>query len=349
MLEKYKLNYVIFLWVVIYSVLMHDSATASEDDDVDSLEIESDICYSVDSDNLETEELIPEVERDSIFSFLDSPQEYISSGVESFALSLDEFFSEDKVFYRSSGTYLRIRADFIRDENGDYKSAGDIRLKLRLPNTKKKLKLTFESDADERQDDDKTQEIETQANSVENKEYFTGLQLTLGDEHGWQLKPSLGLRLSSSIEPYIRLRARRRFLFKKWSIYWAETAYWFDSTGTGLDSLLEFNRKITNRDLFRIGTTARWTNENDYTELGQTFTMFHTFSKRRALSYYIGAYGINEPTTHETHYLAGLTYRQNIHKDYLFFEIIPQYKYQKINNFESEFSLLFRLEMIFRK
>jgi len=309
------------------------------------------ICNDLDEDGFSSEfELLNKVDSEQpFFSFLDPSQDVISSGVESLAKTLDEFFSEDKVFYETSGTYLRFRADTIRDAHGELHYAGNIRLKLQLPNTSKKVKLTVESDADERQDVDNEDVNDTPKKAAENTEYFAGLQTTLGKKDKWQFKPSIGIRLSSGVEPYLKLRIKRKFQFDKWIVHWHETPYWFDSTGTGFDSSLEANKKITERDLFRTSTYARWTNKLDYFELSHTISMIHTLSKRRAVSYFVGAYGISEPTVHATHYLIGATYRQNIHKDYLFFELIPQMEYQKINNFESEFSLLFRIEFIFKK
>ena len=218
-----------------------------------------------------------------------------------------------------------------------------------MPHTKRKLKFTLESDADERSDEVSAQSENTPIAAVEEKDYFAGIQATLGRKDEWQFKPSIGLRLSSSIEPYIRFRARRKYEFNKWSIRWHETPYWFDSFGWGFDSYLEFNRKVTDDDLFRASTFARWTNEIDKFELSQTFTMYHTLSKRRAVSYFAGVYGESEPTVYATHYLLGLTYRQNIHKDYLFVEVVPQIKYEKINDFHAEHSILFRIEMVFKK
>lgn len=283
------------------------------------------------------------------FSFLDKPHEFISSGVEVFARGMDEFFSNDKVFYDTSGTYLRLRADTVWNERGDIGYVGDIRLKLRLPRTKKKLKFLFESGADERPDDISTQAENTLIAAVEEKDYFAGLQATFDEKYGWQFKPSIGLRLSSNIDPYVRFRFKKKYEFTKWNINWHETPYWFDSVGWGFDSYFELNRKISKDNLFRSSTFARWTNEINHFEMSQIFSMFHTLSKRRAISYYAGAYGISEPAVFSTHYLLGLTYRQNIHKDYLFFEIMPQIKYQKVNDFNTEYSLTFRVEIMFKK
>jgi len=283
------------------------------------------------------------------FSFLDKPQEYISSGVEIFAKGLDEFFSDDKVFYDTSGTYLRLRADAIWAEAGEIGYKGDLKLKLRLPHTKKKLKFILESGADERQDDISAQAENTPISAIEENNYFAGIQTTIGKEDGWQLKPSIGIRLSSVIDPYIKLRFKRKYEFTNWSIHWHETPYWFDSSGTGLDSYFELNRKISEQVLFRASTFARWTSEIDYFDMSQTFSIFHTLSPRRAMSYYAGVYGVSEPAVYATYYLLGLNYRQNIHKGYLFFELLPQVKYQKINDFQAEHSLTFRLEMLFKK
>ena len=101
--------------------------------------------------------------------------------------------------------------------------------------------------------------------------------------------------------------------------------------------------------MFRSSTFARWRKITENIELGQFLSMFHTLDKKKAISYYAGVYGLSEPTIYTTHYLIGLNYRQNIYKDFLFFEILPKVLYQKTNNFRAEHSLTFRVEMVFKK
>ena len=60
------------------------------------------------------------------------------------------------------------------------------------------------------------------------------------------------------------------------------------------------------------------------------------------------ATGDNEPITDNTYYLVAVHYRQNIHSDYLFMDLIPQVTYHKENDYHSEFSLTIRMEMVFR-
>ena len=284
------------------------------------------------------------------FSFLDKTQKSISSRVEKFAKSVDKFFSDDKVYYDRSGSYLRIRADAIWSEGGDIGYDTDIRFKLRIPHSQKKLKFFLETGADERPDEVLIQPESKLISAVREEDYFSGFQITLGEEHDWQFKPSVGLHLGSEIYPYAKIRLKKRFASTNWSINLHETPFWFDNEiGWGFDSYFEVNRKTSKNSLFRAATFARWTNEPDQFEMSQTFTMFHILSKRDALSYYAGVYGISEPTVFAEHYLLGATYRQNIHEDYLFLDIIPQIRYQKINDFHAEYQLTFRVEMFFIK
>lgn len=316
-------------------------------DDDDSTESSEDIVE--DSEDIVDDSPIKAEAEKPFFSFLDTHQEFISSGVETAARNIDEFFSDDKVFYESSGTYLRLRADAIINERGERTYQGDVKLKLRVPNTKKKLKFTLESDPNEKPDEISGQGENTPIEAIEEKDYFAGLQAELGKKESWKFKPSIGLRLGSPVEFYFKFRIKRKYEFNKWSLHIHETPYWFESSGWGSDSYLELNRKVTGNDLFRASTFARWTNESNKFELSQVFSMFHTLSKRRAVSYFTGVYGESEPTVSATHYLLGLSYRQNIHKDYLFVELMPQIKYEKSNDFHAEHSITLRLEIVFKK
>lgn len=350
------LGHVIYLILfIIYMILPVNVSAENEQSSTHYIEqevvdeyLDTDSVSEKEEDNIESD-LLKHKAVVPFFSFLDTPHEYVSSGVETFAKNIDEFFSDDKIFYAASGTYLRLRADTIFNEGGERKYQGDIKLKVKLPRTKKKLKLTFESDINERSDDITAQGVDTPIAVIEEKDYFAGIQATLGKENAWQFKPSIGLRLSSPIEPYFKLRIKRKYEFSQWSIHFHETPYWFDSYGWGSDTSLEFNNKITADTLFRASSFARWTNEIDEFELSQVFSMYHTLSDRRAVSYSAGVYGKSEPTVYATHYLLGLTYRQNIHKDYLFVEILPQIKYEKINDFHADHSITFRIEMVFKK
>ena len=55
----------------------------------------------------------------------------------------------------------------------------------------------------------------------------------------------------------------------------------------------------------------------------QAFVLFQRITRKSSVSYESGIVGITEPDSLVTNYRLGIRYRQNIHRDWLFFEISP--------------------------
>lgn len=304
------------------------------------------------SNKIGTEKSNDSVEDDDepFFSFFDGSYNYISSNVESLAQGLDEYISSDRVEYKNSGTLLRLREDIVWSEADGIKLKSDIRFRLRLPSSRKKTRLVFQTSARENNFSDPDQKSGSSiAFEKESEEYSAELQSTLEGKSSWKFRPSIGAYLGTTSDIYVKFRFNKQRSFGRWSIDWEETPYFVDSTGWGLDSYLEINRKIAEHDLFRSTTFAGWSHDIGHFELSQFFSMNHRLNSKSAISYFTGVYGITEPTVHTTEYIYGINYRRNLHKNYLFFEFKPEVRHLKINRFESEHTLIFRLEMLFNK
>lgn len=283
------------------------------------------------------------------FSFLDEPQRTVSYGLKSFTRAIDEFFANEKVDYETSGSYLRLIADSTYSEGGNTTTTGDLKLKLRLPVTQKKLKLVLESDPVEKQNELDRVRDRTTAGADQETNYYAGIQAEMGKKEKWIIKPGIGLRLRSPLDLYLKVRANRGYeINPSWTLNVYETLFTYDSSGFGSDTNFEFIKQVNVNMAFRSNTTFRYTDLNDYWELSQVFSLDHRLSSRRAVSYQAGVFGISEPAVSAQDYLLLVRYRQNIHSDYLFLEIAPQILYQKENDFHAEHSVLFRLEMFFR-
>ena len=279
-------------------------------------------------------------------SFLDSPQKTITSGFDAMLRAIDEFFANEDTYYESSGSYIRYTIDHTWSEGNEHSTQGDLKIRVKLPLTERKLKFTIESDPEEQRS-----ELDRERDSPvsnEDKSFYAGFERDLGDEKRWQLRPSIGVRVRSPLDYYVRLRAGRKYDLSKNSIIdFSQTLYWFDSTGYGADTNFHYNYRITDNVVFRSSSFARYTEEYEYWDLSQNFYIAHKLSEKRALLYQAGVFGISEPTVFATDYLLLVRYRQNIHKDWLFFEITPQILYQEEFDFKAEHSVLFRLEVYF--
>lgn len=282
----------------------------------------------------------------AFFSFLDVPQQSISSGIERVARSIDEFFANEPVYYPSSGSYVRYSLQTLFEEGGRHTTVGNLDISLHLPRTEKKLRLIVESDPVEKQSN-----LERASNTPTSQNapgYYAGLQTELGKQNKWQFKPSIGLKLHFPLDYYVRLRAFRNVNFDKWNLLLTESAYWFHSTGAGFDSQMQWNHLLNKSLLFRADTLVRHTQEYHRFDLSQIFSLIQSLSERRALTYSIGFFGNSDPHLHATDYILQARYRQIIHGDYLFMELVPQIRYRIDYNFTQEDSLLLRFEWLFK-
>ena len=286
------------------------------------------------------------IDRDPFISFLDTPQIAISSSIKSFAITLDEFFTNEKTYYESSGSYLRLTFDTISKDGGRIDDTGEVNFKLRLPNTEKKLMFVLETEPDQFGDDIK-QSVNTTPR--EDTSFAAEIQTVIKEKEHWRLKPVFGIKTGAGkLDPFFRLSMDWNNNIGQWDLHWNETPRWIDSNGWGVDSLFEFSNKLTEKTLFRSSAVALWESANDYFNLSEVISLFHTLDDKTAVLYQAGVYGTSEPVISTESFLLSIRYRQNVYKDYLFVEVIPQIQYLKANNFSPEHSLLFKIEMLFK-
>lgn len=285
----------------------------------------------------------------TVFSILDTPQKTVSGSFENFVRSVDEFFADEKVFYETSGSYMRLTGEAIFREGGDQGYYSDLKVKVRLPTTQQKASLLLESDPTEEEEEIDKALKETPEEAVSDKDYFAGIQTTVGGKDGWKFKPSIGLRLGSSPDLYTRFRLTRKVPVSDGNFQFRQTLYWIDSSGWEADTSGEFNLPVAESLLFRSTTGANWQEETEETKLRQIFSLTQRLSERRSISYQTAFFGVNEPTTHTTNYLVSMHFRQILHEDYLFMGLIPAVNYHKDRDFQADYSLTLGIEMVFKR
>ena len=287
-------------------------------------------------------------EDQQFLNFLNEPHKDVSSGLEWISKRIDTFFASEDLYAESTGSYARLTGSTIFREGGQQSWLGDLNLRIELPHTKKKLKLIIETDADQNLENRPGQPGQRTPNQALSKTtYYAGIEKELAEKSLWDVSTSTGIKIRSPLDPFVRLRMTREVIFKYWKFRFTETLFHFHSSGTGHTSTIEWDRPMTKTDLFRMHTSATWWDNTNHYELSHSFTFFHEITERRALSYSIGVFGTNKPTSQADTYLFDIRYRQKLHKDWLYVEVNPQVLYLKSNNFKPEQSLTLKLEMIF--
>ena len=308
-------------------------------------EQESYLAPQEEPENYDLDEVLTPLDKD-FFSFLDSPHELISEGVDIMAQEMDLFFADEKVYSQTNNSYARLSTQVEFNEQGESSVSGDIKLKIDLKKTKKKLKLLLESDSD-RDLQTGTDQNKAPGQDRETVSFYAALQKQISKKDKWNTKASLGIKLRVPLDPFFLIRANKNTKHGNWKMRFSETLFWFNSKGGGASSLLEYDYAITKNLLFRSRTSELWTDFLDYHEVDQSFSLFHEITGRRAISYTIGSSGISEPTWHNTRHYIALNYRQRIHRDWLFIEVSPVINYARDNDYKDERSIMLRLEMVF--
>ena len=294
--------------------------------------------------------------------FLDLDREYLSEKFLDLANDIDSFFGNERHFTETNKSVLQIDAAQIMGRNGSPVIALTYKAKFILPNAQNRFHLLLESNPDQNLPGQTLgQQLQQQQASIF-KEVSTpdsyGAALRFGNMEGSPLQLSVdgGLKADNgkefytySIHPFVRSSASYIYPMNLVQLKFTESAFWFNSTGLGENSLLEVDHHITDKVLFRATSGATFlVNNEDYT-YHQDFAFFDTIDNKRSLLYQITANGVSRPAAEITEYVALVLYRRRIHQDWVFLEINPQLHYPKANNFQLNAELILRLEFMFSK
>ncbi len=291
-----------------------------------------------------TEEPLPSIE---VLEGYDSYRDTASQQVTRFANWIDNYFADDRIYDEKQGSYLKLNILQTYFENDDPLYDAQIRAKLDIPKTQKRLQLFILSNDEIENDAQKTSINE----AIEKQEQLVGLQFFNPDSKLWKITTIAGVRLHSGLDPFARLRFRRLIEKKIWSFRITQSFFWFESDGAGERTRLDMDRRLTKKLLFRSTTQATWTNINHYFDTGQDLIIFQNISKHKSLAYQLGARGIIDsrvdPQVYATDYFLSIRYRQQIHRGWMFLDVIPSISHPRENDYKPVRSITLKLEIVF--
>lgn len=273
---------------------------------------------------------------------LDSSHNVASRQVTDLANWLDNFFGDDRIYDESQKSHLKLNLLHISEEGYEPRYDAGLQGKLSLPNTQDRLKILFESDSEEDDNAD-----HTVVEAVEAQEQSLGLRYIQHTSKWFRAHTDVGIRFRSGFDSFVRFRLRGVYALGEWQFRAAETIFWRDSTGPGETSRLDIERRLSKDYLFRSTSKATYLDETRQFDMGQDFYLIHTINKHRGVIYRAGLTAVSEPNTHTTGYILSVRLRQQIHRDWLFFEINPKVLYPEDQDFHSRNSLTLKLEVVF--
>lgn len=266
-----------------------------------------------------------------------------STRLERIARNIDNFFGEEQAFEEATRSYARLRLDTILDNDLQIGFDGDIRVKLDLPRTERKLKLLIESDGRSPAPDRVEQ---TPIDVVKQQDYLLSIE-RVSELDTWDVRPAAGIKVRWVPDPFVRLRALRYSNLDGWLMRNAASVFWFTSEGWGANAAVDFDRQLGGAFLFRSTSTLSWEEADQFLSADQQLSLYQRLDARRYLVYQVGLRAEQNPDWGEKQYFVSVRYRKNVYKDWLFVEVVPQIDFRWENHFDAMPSLMFRLEGVF--
>jgi len=277
-------------------------------------------------------------------SWYDDTQVYVNSSFCEPALWFDNFFGSKRVFEEgAAGTYIRWRNDFSYDEEESFNFNTDISFSIELPGLQDRLRLTFESDQDENLRDIAPGNNQGNTSSL-------GLQLDVTENERSKFN------ITVSFTPRVRLRYRYTYPVYETVTLRLTQELQREKAVHSSRTLIDFEKLFQNQLFFRSSSEAKLSEVFDGIDWLQAFVLYQRVNKKTSLSYEISASGITEPLTLATNYRAGVRFRKNFHRRWLFYEISPELTWPVsldedrqlvVTNRHSRWLIFFRFEVHF--
>jgi len=243
----------------------------------------------------------------------DKSQVFINSKFCEPALWFDNFFADDRIFNEgAAGTYIRWRNDFTYDEEESFDYKMNLNFSVELPGLQQRMRITFQGDEDEALRDIAPGNGNQTTNTL-------GLQLDIKETTRSKFNVDI------SLAPRLRFRYRYTYPVDKKVIIRLTQELQREKAINSSRSLFEYEQTIKQNFLFRSSTEGRISEDFDGVDWLQAFVLYQRVNKKTSLSYEASVNGISEPLRLATNYRLAVRFRKNFHREWLFYEIAPEY------------------------
>ncbi len=250
--------------------------------------------------------------------------------------SIDKFFKDEKFVQETEESYLRIRLgpNFQSKESTDFKYR--IRAQIPLSRSKESFQLFINDIDDNYFDDTAYTKEESQNNTYVGVNYFTPLYKDIKSKY------SIGIR---SLSAYAKARYSKDFTMGKWLIqpnqeFKYSTKYdWSEETDIYIDRVLEEN------SLFRTKLHRRTQAHVDGFDYAVALSYYLTLSKKKGFSFTQQFWGNSkyvcdaapEPYNGISNYSSFISWRQNIFRKWISYEIGPGISFHRQYDYEPNY------------
>jgi len=255
---------------------------------------------------------------------VDKAFDYLNTKLCQPAVWFDSFFVDERVEENArAGTLIRWYNDFSQSDENGFKYRTKFKLRFNLPKVTKKLKVIVESEGEDAPHDllpETTEDFESQ----------------VGLRYDWYAKGRSSFNLKATFHPSIEARYQYTYPFTTSTIGRFTQRVYQKKTITGESSQLDIEHSFNKKLLLRWTNYANYDDDIKGWEFATGTTLYHYVSQEQALSYQASILGGNRPYHYIENTNLSITYRHNYGREWFFYEITPEYNWNKDLDSETE-------------
>ncbi len=274
--------------------------------------------------------------------WIDTRHEQVSNSADDLANWVDSFFGHTRSVDDSAKSIVRIRPQFEWDEEDDTDWKLRATGKLYLPRTNERLSLVFLSEDGDFDDEFYDPALASDGAST------VGLQYQIHKEERSRVNLIAGLKAGPKGKLGVKYRyqvpfgLRNRFRF-------SEELFWIGGDGFGTLTRADIDHSLGEGTLLRWANKAEYSEESNGVEWNSRVAWIRRLDEKSAFRLFTFIRGETDPELLKSRGF-GTAYRRQFLRDWLFWEIEPQYAWRKRRpetEREGVASVKLRLEIIF--
>lgn len=282
-------------------------------------------------------------EKEQDYHWLDAMHKSIAESVTDSAQWFDDFFVDEEVTDKleAKGS-ARIRLGW-EPRTGDLNDhEARLRVRFKLPHLQDTVDVIL-SDYDDEVPEDKVRA--GRAEDVNRQDRFSlALRYKARPDSGLSHRIGVGRRL----QLFARSRYRESFdLNDDLNLHWEASVNYYNRDGFGADTEFTFDYTINRDSLFRFDNRFFYRDKsNDWLWQHSWQNFLHVNDKTALVfGYYIE--GLSQPNYRLEEYLTSVRLRQNIFREWLYYEVEPYILWRRDESFSASYGIALRVEGYF--
>lgn len=277
----------------------------------------------------------------------DSKIKYIENKLKIYSMHIDNYLTNSSgLDIEDINTYMHLQYSFQAIDSRDLENNLDLKIKLKLPKTKRKLSLVLESDE---ATENSYNKLENQNNIENNDNFNLGLQYNQALKKDFKFYARVGLKLHSNPDFFVKVKAIKDIEFDIVNLYLSQEFINYFNENTDSISTINFY-KYLNHKMFIYNHNQYFINsKNDIAELYNSIGLKYRLKFNKYLKYQFSL-SSNDDDTHLKlkEYEFQIQYRQYL-KKWLYYDLIPKIIFDDRNDFSAKFGIRFNLGLVIGK